>query len=170
MTKTINKLALATTALAALGLGATGASAAPASANAVAKAKVLAQLTIKKTTDLDFGTIVAAANASTVAVDAAGAITCGTGVTCTGTGTAAKFAITGTNNAVVNVTMPNSVTLANGTGGSMIATLVKVSTLNLGDTGKTGTPLAFGASLAVGAAQADGLYSSPEFAVTVDYQ
>lgn len=170
MTNKFSKLALATTALFALGLGATNASAAPASADAQAKAKVLRQLTIGKNTDLDFGTIVGGPTASTVAVSASGAVTCGAGVTCTGTATGAKFTITGTKNEVVNVTMPASVVLTNGTGGSMTATLDRVTTLNLGSTANTGTALSFGGSLAVAAAQADGIYASPNFTVTVDYQ
>lgn len=171
MTTRFNKLAFAAAAaLFALGAGATGASAAPASADAQAKARVLQQLTIVKNTDLNFGTIVGGPAASTVAVSASGAVTCGTGVTCTGTATGAKFTVVGTKNEIVNVTMPASVVLTNGTGGLMTATLDRVTTLNLGTTANTGTALSFGGTIAVAAAQADGIYASPNFTVTVDYQ
>ncbi len=161
------KLALATTAL--LAMGSTAASAAPASANAVAKAKVLKQLTITKNSDLDFGTIVTGTAASTVSVDAAGVLTCGAGLTCSQTPAAAKFTVTGSNNAVVTVTAPTSVTLASGTN-TMTASLSVQPTLNLGSSGNTGTAFSFGGTLNVGANQADGVYASPNFAVTVDYQ
>lgn len=169
MTNRINKLALATTAIFALGLGSTGASAAPASANAVAKAKILKQLTITRNADLDFGTIVTGTAASTVAIDASGARTCGAGLTCSQTPTAARFTVTGSNNTVVTVTAPTSVTLASGTN-NMTASLTVQPTLNLGNSGNTGTSLAFGGTLNVGANQADGVYASPDFAVTVNYQ
>lgn len=170
MTNRISKLALATTAIFALGLGATNASANPASATAVAKAKVLRQLTITKNADLDFGTIVTGNAASTVTVDAAGARTCGTGLTCSQTPASAKFTVTGTNNAVVTVSVPATVTLNSGTN-SMTASLTALPTLNLGNSGNTGTALAFGGTLNVGANQADGVYeTATPFAVTVNYQ
>lgn len=170
MTNRFSKFALATTALLALGLGATGASAAPASADAVGKARVMQQLTITKNSDLDFGTIVGGAAPSLVGVSATGAITCGTGLTCTGTTLPAKFTIVGSKNETVSILMPATLVLTNGSGGSMVAVLNKVATLDLGDTAKTGTVLSFGGTLAVGAAQADGVYASPNFAVTVNYQ
>lgn len=169
MINRFNKLALATTAMGALGLASTSASAAPASANAVAKAKVLKQLTIVKNSDLNFGTIVTGTAPSTVAVDAAGALTCGAGLTCSQTPSAAKFTLTGTNNTVVTVSTPATVTLTSGTN-TMIALLTVQPTLNLGNLGNTGTVFSFGGTLNVGANQADGVYASPDFAVTVDYQ
>lgn len=169
MTNKFSKLALATTALFAVGLGATNASAAPASVNAQAKAKVLKQLTIVKVTDLDFGTIVAGTAPSTASVDAAGVLTCGTGLTCSQTPSAAKFTVSGSNNTIVTVSVPATVTLASGAN-SMVATLSAPTTLALGNSGSTGTALNFGGSLAVAANQVDGVYASPNFAVTVDYQ
>lgn len=169
MTNRFNKLALATTALVSLGLASTGASAAPASANAVAKATVLKQLTITKNADLNFGTIVTGTAASTVAVDAAGALTCGAGLTCSQTPSAARFTVTGTNNTVITVTTPATVTLASGTN-TMTASLSVQPTLNLGNSGNTGTAFSFGGTLNVGANQADGVYATPDFAVTVNYQ
>lgn len=174
MTNRFNKLALATTALFALGLGATGASAAPASANAVAKARVLKQLTITNTSALDFGTIVTSGTASTVAVNAAGGVTCGANLTCTGTTKAASFNVTGTNNATVLVSVASkSIVLKNSADATqtMTATLVVPADMNLGNSGNsTGAVLNIGGSLAIGATQADGVYQSDNFAVTVNYQ
>ena len=169
MTKTFNKLALSATALVALGLGATGASAAPASANAVAKAKILKQLTITRNADLDFGTIVTGTAPSTVAIDAAGARNCGAGLTCTATPAAAGFTLTGSNSHIVTVTVPASITLNSGAN-KMTANLSAPATLDLGNSGNTGTALKFGGTLNVGANQADGVYASNDFAVTIDYQ
>jgi hypothetical protein len=167
MTTTFNKLALAGTALLALGLGATNATA--ATVNAQSKAKIVQPLTITKQSDLDFGAIVSGAAASTVAINAAGVVTCGTGLFCSGTRTAASFTVTGSNNNIVTVSAPTTVTLSNGTV-NMTANLSAPTTLNLGATGSVGTALTFGGTLNVGANQADGVYASPNFAVTVEYQ
>lgn len=108
--------------------------------------------------------------AANVVVDAAGAATCGAGLTCTAATMASRSALTGARGRSVNVTMPSFVQLTNGTDDTMTATLATVATLDLGGTAATGTNQAFGGSLAVGIAQADGLYSSPDGKVTVDYQ
>lgn len=145
------------------------AQAAPASTNANAKAKVLKQLTITKNADLDFGTIVTGAAASTVAVDSAGVATCGAGLTCSGTTAAADFTVTGSNNTIVTVTAPATVSLTNGTGGTMTASLAAPATLAMLNSGATGAPLVFGGTLNVGASQADGNYNAV-FNISVDYQ
>lgn len=168
-----NQLVLAGTAVLALGLSATTAQAAPASTSAQAKAKVLKRLTITKTTDLDFGTIVTGTAASTVAIAADGTVACGAGLTCSGTRTPAVFNVTGSNNAVLTVNIPASVTLKNKTTGAtstMSADLVNPGTLNLGNSGSAGTALRFGGTLNVAGNQEDGVYESDVFSVTVDYQ
>ena len=58
-----------------------------------AKAKILRQITLTNTSDLQYATVISGATASTVAVSTAGGVTCGTGLTCTGTTTAANFNI-----------------------------------------------------------------------------
>ena len=65
------KAAVAVATLAALSLGATAANA--ATANATARAKILRQITLANTSDLQFGTIVTGAAASTVAISSGGA-------------------------------------------------------------------------------------------------
>lgn len=165
------KIALTRAALAATMLVAfaTSVQAAPAQTSATAKARILKQLTITRVSDLDFGTIVNGASASTVSVNSAGSATCGAGLTCTGTTSAASFTVSGTNNTIVTVTAPASVNLTNGATGSMTASLLAPATLSLGNSGASGTPLAFGGTLSVGANQEDGAYSAV-FNVSVDYQ
>ncbi|MCU0728820.1 MAG: DUF4402 domain-containing protein [Sphingopyxis sp.] len=160
--------AVAGAAVAAVGLSTTAAYAAPVTTSATARAQILRQITVTNTSDLDFGTIVAGAAASTVVVSTAGARTCGVGLTCTGTTTAANFNIVGTNNAVVSVGGSNSVSLTNGSGGTMTAALVRSApaSLTLSATG-TGS-VTVGGTLALGASQADGAYTGT-FNVTVDY-
>ncbi|MFM6853682.1 MAG: DUF4402 domain-containing protein [Sphingopyxis sp.] len=156
-------------AIAAFAISAGAAQAAPVTASATAKAKILKQITVTKTVDLDFGTIVAGSAASTVAISTGSVRTCGAGLTCTGTVTAANFDIGGSNNAVVTVTGDNTVALANGTGGTMSATLTRsAATLTLTNAAVGGS-FQVGGTLSLGANQADGAYTGT-FNVTVDYQ
>ena len=136
-----------------------------ATATASAKANILKQVTVVNTSDLQFGTIVTGTAASTVLISSTGGRTCGVGLTCTGTTTAAGFTVGGTTGQVVNVNSDATVTLNSGAN-SMTAALVKsVSSLTLGATGGT---FSVGGTLAVGASQADGAYTGT-FNVTVDY-
>jgi Mat/Ecp fimbriae major subunit len=161
MTKTFKALAL--TGVVALGFSASAANAATASATA--KANILKQITVTKTADLDYATIVTGAAASTVQITPAGVKTCGAGLTCTGTVSAAAFTVVGTVGAIANVTVPASVSLSSGAN-SMTSTLVgSASTLTLA----ASNTLTVGGTLSVGASQADGVYSGT-FTVTVDYQ
>lgn len=158
------KAIVATTTLAALGLGATAASA--ATATATARAKILRQITLTNTSDLQFGTIVTSAAASTVAISSAGARTCGAGLVCSGTTTAADFTIGGTTGQVVTISVPASVSLTSG-GNTMTASLAA----NAATTTLVANAGAFsvGGTLSVGANQADGDYTGT-FTATVDYQ
>lgn len=166
MSKMMNR-AFAGALIAAAALSAGAANAAPVTASATARANILQQITVTNTSDLDFGTVVSGAAASTVQISTAGARTCGAGLTCTGTTTAATFNITGTNNAVVTITGDNSVTLSNGTT-TMTASLVGNSTG--GPLSATGTGvLTVGGTLSLAANQADGVYTGT-FNVSVDYQ
>ncbi len=157
------KAALASTIVAAT-FGATAAHAATATADA--QANILAQVTVASDgSALDFGTIVTGAAASTVAVNAAGAATCGAGLVCSGTTSAAGFDVTGTTGEVVDISADASVTLT-GPSGTMTASLTPSATsLTLAG----GDSFTVGGTLNVGANQADGAYSGT-FSVTVDYQ
>jgi Mat/Ecp fimbriae major subunit len=161
MTKTFKTLALAGVAM--LGFGATSANA--ATANADARANILRQITVTKTADLDYATIVTGAAASTVQVSTGGVRTCGAGLVCTGTVSAAGFSVVGTIGQVATVSVPATVSLTSGAN-TMSSTLVSsAATLTLAATNSFNV----GGTLSVGANQADGAYLG-SFTVTVDYQ
>lgn len=159
------KRALIGAAIAALAMNASAAQA--ASATGTAKAKILRQITLTNTSDLQYATVISGATASTVAVSTAGAATCGSGLTCTGTTTAANFNIAGTSGAVVVVGGDSSVTLNGSLGGTMASTL-SYSATNVTLTA-TGGSFQVGGTLSVGANQAAGDYSGT-FNVTANYQ
>ena len=107
----MNKFLSAAGAIAALALSGTQVAAATPSAQAAATAKIYKPLTISKAQDLDFGTIVlvgASFANEVVTVPTSGPVVCGGGanVTCSGTPTAAKFHLVGSNNAAVTVNSP----------------------------------------------------------------
>ncbi|UNU44390.1 DUF4402 domain-containing protein [Sphingopyxis sp. YF1] len=159
------KRALTGVALAAFAMNASAAHA--ASATGTAKAKILRQITLTNTSDLQYATVISGATASTVAVSTAGAATCGAGLTCTGTTSAANFNIAGTNGAVVLVGGDSSVTLNGSLGGTMTSSLsYSVTSVTLGATGGS---FQVGGTLSVGANQASGDYSGT-FNVTANYQ
>ena len=159
------KRALMGAAIAALAMNASAVQA--ASATGTAKAKILRQITLTNTSDLQYATVISGATASTVAVSTAGAATCGAGLTCTGTTSAANFNIAGTNGAVVLVGGDSSVTLNGSLGGTMSSSLTYSAT-NVTLTA-TGGSFQVGGTLSVGANQASGDYSGT-FNVTANYQ
>ena len=161
MTKTFKALALA----GVVSLGFAGTVANAATATATAKGIILKQITVTKTSDLDYATIVTGAAASTVVVTPAGARTCGVGLTCTGTQTAAGFSVLGTIGQVATVTVPATVTLTSGANTMTSTLLSSAATLTL----VAANSFNVGGTLAVGANQADGVYNGT-FTVTVDYQ
>ena len=162
MTNRFMKAALVGT-VAAAAFASTGAQA--ATATATARAQILQQLTVTRVADLDYATIVTGAAASTVIVTPAGARTCGAGLVCTGTATAANFSVVGTIGQVATVSVPAAVTLTSGAN-TMASTLVSSTALmTLAATNN----FTVGGTLSVGANQADGAYAGT-FTVTVNYQ
>lgn len=162
---TKSKVAIASTILAAA-LASTSANA--ATANADATATILEQVTVTKSSDLDFGTIVVGATGGTVDISTAGARTCGAALVCSGAVTAAAFDITGTSGEVVDVTVDASVTLNSG-GNSMTAALTSSDASITLDGTAANDAFTVGGLLTVGASQAAGDYTG-NFDVTVDYQ
>ena len=159
------KRAVLGAAIAAMAMSAPAAHA--ATATGTAKAKILRQITLTNTSDLEFATIISGATASTVAVSTAGGRSCGTGLTCTGTATAANFNVEGTNGAVVVITGDSSVTLNGSVSGSMTAALAySAATVTLGATGGS---FQVGGVLSVGSNQASGDYVGT-FTVNANYQ
>ncbi|MBE1528282.1 hypothetical protein GGC65_002738 [Sphingopyxis sp. OAS728] len=159
------KRALLGAAIAALAMNASAAQA--ASATGTAKAKILRQITLTNTSDLQYATIISGATAATVAVSTGGTRTCAAALTCTGTATAANFNVAGTEGAVVVVGGDSSVTLTGSLGGTMASTLTySAPTITLGATGGS---FQVGGTLSVGANQASGDYTGT-FNVTANYQ
>lgn len=161
------KAALASSVLAASVMGANAAHAATASADA--RANILEQVTVTNTSDLDFATIVTGVSAGTVVVDSAGAATCSATLVCSGTTTAAGFSVVGTTGQTVTIDADATSTLTNIGGNAMVATLTESAT-TMSISGVAATDVfTVGGSLAVGAGQADGVYTGT-FDVTVNYQ
>ena len=140
-------------------------------ATANASATVLSPITIAKVDDMNFGSFVSGTSAGSVALTPASATNkTGAGVlNPDGEGSAAKFSVTGLSNGVFSITLPTSVTLT-ATGGTMT---VDTFTTDLSPTAATLSAggladLYVGATLQVGAAQADGTYTGT-FDVSVDY-
>lgn len=159
------KRALLGVAIAAFAINASAAHAATASGTATAK--ILRQITLTNTSDLQFATIISGATASTVTVSTTGGVTCGAGLSCTGTTTAANFNVAGTEGAVVVVGGDSNVTLNGSLGGTMSSTLTySAPTVTLGATGGS---FQVGGTLSVGANQAAGDYTGT-FNVTANYQ
>lgn len=162
MTNRFTKAALAAT-IATAAFASTGAQA--ATATATARAQILQQITVTRNADLDYATIVTGAAASTVVVATDGTRTCGLGLVCTGTATAADFSVVGTLGRVATVSVPATVLLTSGAN-SMTSTLVPSAALM---TLAAVNNFQVGGTLAVGANQPDGAYAGV-FTVTVNYQ
>ena len=145
---------------------------APVSAPSTGKATVLKSLSVLKQADLDFGELVVSGAGTAVSNPVSG-ITSTTGlVTPIGSAAhAATFTATGSRNSVVIIRVPNSaVTLTRvGGGGTMT-----VSNWTLDGPVNRRIPLgnafnfSVGATLNVGAAQAEGTYAGT-FTITVQY-
>lgn len=164
---------LALSSVAAMGLVATGAQAQAApssSANSTAKAKVLKPMTIVKTNDLNFGTVVVnGAGSVSVPADVAGVAACGTNLVCqTGTSSSATFTVSGTKNENFIVTMPTTVSMT-GPGAAIPVALVNNTTANKAVLSSTGSyALNVGGSFSVPADQVGGDYTG-SYTVAVSY-
>lgn len=140
-----------------------------ATASASATAKILAEVTVTKTADLNFGTVVIGAVAGSASVaPGATTATCGGGAICSGSAGAANFNIVGTPNELLTISVPGTASLT-GPGGTLTATLAANASSGA-SLGATGTlPLGVGGSLAVPGNTLAGTYSGT-FSVSADYQ
>jgi hypothetical protein len=141
---------------------------------ATATARIVKPLTLTWVRDLDLGTVVLSGlgtwSGATVAMTKAGVFTCGSSnLTCSGPTKTAEYLITGTNNQVVTVNAAN-VTLINQNDTTKTLTLAidSPATVNLGNSGSSGTPLDIGGSVTVNSTTSDGTYRGT-LAVTVNY-
>ena len=170
------RLTVGLAALAATLVAATPASAQLASATAEARGTVLLPLTLTKTADLDFGTVVADPLVpGNVVIDAStGARTVGGGVTAVPSfpGGRAVFQGAGSATQVVDLTLSPPSVLNSGSNTVTVTSM----TFNGGGTTKTVTidntgafAVGVGGDFAIAAGQANGVYTA-NFDVTADYQ
>ena len=138
-----------------------------------ASATIVAPISINKVTDMNFGNVaVQNATAGTVILAPAGTRTKTGGVSLPatlGTVTAASFTVTGEGIYTYAITLPTvDVTLISGGNSMIVNTFTSLPSATGALTGGTQT-LNVGATLNVSAAQAAGVYLSPSFNVTVNY-
>ena len=101
MTNKFKSAILAGSAVLTVGLGATAANATTQSGTATAN--IVSAITITQDAGLNFGTIVPAGSGSTVVITSADGVTCGAGLTCSGTTAAGAFHANGTANQAVAI-------------------------------------------------------------------
>jgi hypothetical protein len=172
--KNISKVVLAAAVL----IGFSNSSFAQATATASASATIITPISITKTIDLNFGNIaVSASTGGTVILDATGSRTTGGagGVTLpatTGTVAAASFDVAGAASFTYAVTLPTStVTISSGSNSMNVTAFTSSLTGSVGTLSSGGTQtFTVGATLAVAAGQAPGLYTNATaIPVTVNY-
>lgn len=146
--------------------------AAPVPASATGKGTILRPLTVLKQADLDFGELIVTGAGTAVINPVTAAITTTGPVTRIGTtGHPATFTATGSRNSVVIIHVPNSaITLTRvGGGGTMtVSNWTLDGPINRRIPPNRAFNFSIGATLNIGAAQADGVYTGT-FAVTVQY-
>lgn len=170
----MKKIAIFTTVAAAAVLFASPSMAdTTATANATAHATIVAPLNIESVSgeDLNFGKIVSPDAQITVTVTPAGGISSsGAANQLLGGHKAAQFSVSGAANQNVKVTLPANFDIANGANKMTVSTPTSdIADLNAFPLGGTGSAtFHMGATLTVGAQQAEGEYSGP-YTVTVSY-
>lgn len=131
-----------------------------------------ATLTLSKTADLRFGTMVPGATSGTVTISTDGARSCAGGVSCLSpeTGAAAGFDVSGDALTNYSIMLPESTTLTDGETHSMTVDGFADSLGGTGATDATGADaFSVGATLHVSAGQVPGDYQG-HFDVMVEYQ
>jgi len=141
-----------------------------ADVTAKAGGSIIDALTIEKTEDLYFGTIVPSATASdTVRINTGGELICGASLTCLGDdASVAAFSVRGERRFTYSVSLPEQVVLSNG---SDTMTIISLDS-SIGSQGTIAPngrdAFTVGGTLSVAASQAPGDYSGT-FNVTVEY-
>jgi len=152
---------------------ATSATAAPtvpvaAATPATASAQIVEPLTLTKTQDLNFGTLIKNAMTAnrTVSISEAGSVTCATEILCGGTTAAANFDVVGSADQTVKVYVaPTSLT--NGAA-TLLFTPVTASTSPLTLDSAGAASFSIGGSITIAPSTVTGLYVG-DMNVTVDY-
>src|SRR5262245_23261294 len=147
-----------------------GAQSNSATSSCNATATIVTGLSLSKTADLNFGSVVPGASAGTVVITPAGARSATGGASLgSATGTSAgAFQVTGLAGAAYSITLPAATSIASGGNNMTVNTFTSTpngtGTLN----GGGNQSLSIGATLQVGASQPTGTYSG-SFNVTVTY-
>jgi len=142
-------------------------SALAAQATATVSATVLQPVTLTKTSDLEFGKIVAGPSASTVTMTSGGQFRCGTGITCLDTHNMARFSVNGIPGQLVSVQLDNQIVLSSAGGVKMpVALEASATSMKLGSS--PNNVISVGGTLSVAAYQAEGIYTGL-FTITVNY-
>jgi hypothetical protein len=147
---------------------------AQATASATATATIVAPITIVKDADMNFGNIaVDGVLGGTVDLTPASTRSATSGVTLpttAGTVSAASFTVTGTSGFTYSITLPADITLFHSLGMDQMLADNLVSTPNGSGTLVGGSDVInVGATLNVPPAATPGVYTSPNFDVTVNY-
>ena len=144
-----------------------------ATLQAAATINIVKPVTIRKLTDLNFGTVVMplSATAGTVRISQAGILTCPSQFTCSGATAAASYNVHGSNKLVVVITArPSQLTNnSNGAAPTLSFTPDAPATLILTSSGAPGDNFNVGGSVAIPATTAPGVYTGT-IDVSVDYQ
>jgi hypothetical protein len=176
--KTALKIAAGVGALSAVsGLASTAYAQNSASATASGSATIIQAITISKTADLGFGTIVkpTSGGANTITVSSTGnsrSITgAGNGVAANAAGvTSAAFTVTGEGGSAFSISVPSSFNMTSGTNTLVVTTSQSATTATLsGSIGATGSQtFGVGGSFPVATNTTSGSYTG-NFVVTVSY-
>jgi len=137
------------------------------------QANVTKPLTLAWIQDLDLGSITVGPGTwsnATVSISRAGVFSCpNANVTCSGSTQVATYNVTGNNNDVVRINVPN-VTLVNQSDPTKNLTLVVDSptSITLTNSGKPGSNFSIGGSITLNSSTAGGTYAGT-FNVTINY-
>ncbi|HXG81993.1 MAG TPA: DUF4402 domain-containing protein [Sphingomicrobium sp.] len=133
-----------------------------------ATARIQKPLTLTRLDDLDFGTILVQGSDTISIPYDTGVLDCGAAanLTCSGATKRAQYRVTGTNNQDVTIVAPD-VTLSNGTD-NLTLVLSAPASVNLTNSGSTGTTFNVGGSIFIDEDVSEGTYTG-NLAVTVEY-
>jgi hypothetical protein len=150
--------------------GSAGAQSNTATSSCNATATIVTGISIAKTSDLNFGSVVPGGSAGTVAITPAGARTAAGGTSLgSATGSSAgAFQVSGLGGATYSITLPASTTITSGGNNMTVNTFTSTPNATGTLNGGGNQSLAIGATLQVGANQPTGTYTG-SFNVTVTY-
>ncbi|WP_300973269.1 DUF4402 domain-containing protein [Sphingomonas sp. LHG3406-1] len=131
-------------------------------AKPTASVNVMKPLQLTALRNLQFGTVLVGSftGAQQVAITPSGR-TCGSGgLTCSGTFSTAQYRVTGSNNQVALISSVSpTVTLTNGTGGTLVMTPSFPTSVTIDNSGNPGRLFEVGGSLSFTSTMPDGLYT-----------